>query len=168
MKIACGFDHAGYPLKAELLEIVREAGHEPIDVGTDSTDPIDYPEIALAVGRTVASGEAERGVLVCGSGAGVSVAAGKLPGIKAATVHDEYTAHQAVEHDDLNVICLGARVVGSELAGEIVRTYLGAVFSGVERHRRRVAKVEALERDGLNADLGPITADDGPPAGAPG
>jgi ribose 5-phosphate isomerase B len=168
VKVACGFDHAGYPLKQEVLEIVREAGHEPLDLGTDSTEPVDYPEIALAVGRAIASGEAERGVLVCGSGAGVSIAAGKLPGIKAATVHDEYTAHQGVEHDDLNVICLGARVIGSELAGEIIERYLGATFSGAERHRRRVAKSEALERDGLDAALDAITADDGPPPGAGG
>jgi ribose 5-phosphate isomerase B len=153
MRIACGFDHAGFPLKDEVLDAVREAGHEPVDLGTDSTDPVDYPDIALAVGRAIAGGEAERGVLVCGSGAGVSVAAGKLNGIKAATVHDEYTAHQGVEHDDLNVICLGARVIGPELAREIVATYAGASFSGEERHRRRVAKLELLERDGLNAEL---------------
>jgi ribose 5-phosphate isomerase B len=154
MRIACGFDHAGFPLKDEVLDAVTGTGHEPVDVGTWSTDPVDYPDIALAVGRAIATGDAERGVLVCGSGAGVSVAAGKLPGIKAATVHDEYTAHQGVEHDDLNVICLGARVIGPELAREIVATYAGAAFSGEERHRRRVAKLELLERDGLEAELG--------------
>src|SRR5690242_1467101 len=119
MRIACGFDHAGFPLKDEVLDAVRAAGHEPGDLGTDTSAAADSPDIALAVGRASAGGEGERGVLVCGSGAGVSAAAGKLKGIKAATVHDEYTAHQGVEHDDLNVICLGARVIGPELAREI-------------------------------------------------
>lgn len=154
MRVACGFDHAGFPLKEEVLEIVREAGHEPLDLGTDSTEPVDYPDKALEVARAVASGEAERGVIVCGSGAGVSVAANKAPGIRAATVHDTYTAHQGVEHDDLNVLCMGARVIGAELAGEIARAFLAAEFSGAERHRRRLAKVNEIERDGLDAALG--------------
>lgn len=157
MRIACGFDHAGFPLKDEVLDAVSGAGHEPVDLGTWSTEPVDYPDVALTVGRAIAAGEAERGVLVCGSGAGVSVAAGKLPGIRAATVHDEYTAHQGVEHDNLNVICLGARVIGAELAREIVATYAAASFSNEERHRRRVAKLELLERDGLEAELGALS-----------
>ena len=153
MRIACGFDHAGFPLKREVLRIVEEEGHEPLDLGTDSPDPVDYPDKALAVARAVAWDDAERGVIVCGSGAGVSVAANKAPGIRAATVHDTYTAHQGVEHDDMNVLCLGARVIGSELAGEVVRAFLRARFSGEERHRRRLAKVDAIERDGLEAEL---------------
>ncbi len=153
MTIACGFDHAGFPLKQRVIAVLEDAGHRVIDLGTDSTEPVDYPDKALAVARAVGAGEAERGVIVCGSGAGVSVAASKLPGIRAATVHDTYTAHQAVEHDDLNVLCLGGRVVGEELAAEIVRAFAGACFSAEERHRRRLAKVAALERDGLEAQL---------------
>ncbi len=155
MTIACGFDHAGFPLKQRVLAVLEDAGHRVIDLGTDSTEPVDYPDKALAVARAVAAGEAERGVIVCGSGAGVSVAASKLPGIRAATVHDTYTAHQAVEHDDLNVLCLGGRVVGEEVAAETVRAFADASFSGEERHRRRLAKVAALERDGLEAQLDP-------------
>ncbi len=153
MTIACGFDHAGFPLKAAILAVLREAGHDPLDLGTDSTEPIDYPDKALAVARAVVAGDADRGVIVCGSGAGVSVAATKVPGIRAATVHDTYTAHQGVEHDDLNVLCLGARVVGAALAAEIVLAYAGAAFSGDERHRRRLDKVDAIERDGLAASF---------------
>lgn len=153
MRIACGFDHAGFPLKESILELLAKEGHEPLDLGTDSTEPVDYPDKALVVARAVLAGEAERGVIVCGSGAGVSVAASKVPGIRAATVHDSYTAHQAVEHDDLNVLCLGARVVGPALAGEIVRAYVRASFTGEERHRRRLAKIDAMERDGAGASL---------------
>jgi ribose 5-phosphate isomerase B len=149
--IACGFDHAGFPLKGAILDALRGADHEPLDLGTDSTEPIDYPDKALAVARAVVAGDAERGVIVCGSGAGVSVAATKVPGIRAATVHDTYTAHQGVEHDDLNVLCLGARVVGPALASEIVIAYAGARFSGEERHRRRLGKIDAIEREGLAA-----------------
>jgi ribose 5-phosphate isomerase B len=156
MRVACGFDHAGFPLKQEVLKIVEAEGHEPIDLGTDSPEPVDYPDKALAVARAVAGGEAERGVIVCGSGAGVSVAASKAPGIRAATIHDTYTAHQGVEHDDLNVLCLGARVIGTELAGEVVRAFLGARFSGEERHRRRLEKVLAIEHDGLEASLSDV------------
>lgn len=148
MRIACGFDHAGFPLKEDVLRVVREQGHEPIDLGTNSTDPVDYPDVALTVGRAVLDGAAERGILVCGSGAGVAVAAAKIDGIRAATLHDTYTAHQAVEHDDVNVLCLGARVVGAELAADILRAYVGATFSGDERHVRRVGKIAAIERTG--------------------
>jgi ribose 5-phosphate isomerase B len=140
MRIAVGFDHAGVPLREAVLDALAQAGHEPLDAGTFE----DYPLAALAVGRALAAG-AERGVLVCGSGAGVAVAASKLPGVRAATVHDTYTAHQCVEHDDLTVLCLGARVIGPELARELVRTFADARFSGDERHRRRLAQVAALE-----------------------
>jgi len=149
VRIACAFDHAGVPLRGETLEVLAEAGHDLIDLGTDSTEPVDYPDMALAVARAVLSGSAERGVLVCGSGAGVAVAASKVPGIRAATCHDTYTAHQAVEHDDVNVLCLGARVVGGALAADILRAFTAARYSGEERHRRRLAKVDAIERGEL-------------------
>jgi ribose 5-phosphate isomerase B len=148
MIVACGFDHAGFPFRARLLELVEAEGHEPLDLGTDSTQPIDYPDKALEVGRAVVSGAAERGILVCGSGAGVSVAACKIHGIRAATIHDSYTAHQAVEHDGVNVVCLGARVIGEELAAEIVARFLAASISDEERHVRRRAKIDELERTG--------------------
>jgi ribose 5-phosphate isomerase B len=146
--VAIGFDHAGVPLRQRLLSEIMEAGHQVLDLGTDRPDPIDYPDKALEVGRAVISGQAERGVLVCGSGAGVSVAACKIRGIRAATIHDTYTAHQAVEHDDVNVLCLGGRVVGSELAAEIVGAFLGATLSYEERHVRRRAKLDEIERTG--------------------
>jgi ribose 5-phosphate isomerase B len=146
--VACGFDHAGFPLRAMLLATVEQAGHEVLDLGTDSPAPVDYPDKALAVGQAVVGGHAERGIIVCGSGAGVSVAACKVKGIRAATVHDTYTAHQCVEHDDVNVICMGGRVIGSEVAREIAIAFLGAAFSGAERHVRRLAKVAEIERTG--------------------
>ncbi|HZO60377.1 MAG TPA: ribose 5-phosphate isomerase B [Solirubrobacterales bacterium] len=146
MRIACGFDHAGFPLKDVVLETLRGGGHDVLDLGTDSSQPVDYPDVAVDVGEAVRGGRAERGVLVCGSGAGVAVAANKMVGIRAATVTDTYTAHQAVEHDDVNVLCLGARVVGPALAADILRAYASAEFSGEERHRRRVDKVNAIER----------------------
>jgi len=146
MRIACGFDHAGFPLKQTIIDTLEQAGHEVLDLGTDSTEPVDYPDVALAVAAALTSGKAERGVLICGSGAGVAVAASKVPGVRAAVMHDNYTAHQAVEHDDVNVLCLGARVVGPELAAETLRTFASAVFSGEERHRRRVEKIAAIER----------------------
>jgi len=148
MIVACGFDHAGVPLRERLLAQIRADGHEVLDLGTDTTEPIDYPDKALEVGRAVVSGEAERGVIVCGSGAGVSVAACKIRGIRAATIHDTYTAHQAVEHDGVNVLCLGGRVIGAELAAEVVTAFLGAQISDEERHVRRRAKVEEIERTG--------------------
>jgi ribose 5-phosphate isomerase B len=152
MIIAIGFDHAGVPLRARLLPLIEAAGHEVLDLGTDRIDPIDYPDKALEVGRAVVDGRAARGIIVCGSGAGVSVAACKIHGIRAATVHDTYTAHQAVEHDNLNVLCLGGRVIGTELAAEIITTYLAAEFSGAERHVRRLAKIDEIERTGGAAD----------------
>jgi ribose 5-phosphate isomerase B len=149
MRIACAFDHAGFPLKPMVLETVSALGHEAIDLGTDSTDPVDYPDTARAGAEAVRSGEADRGVVVCGSGAGVAVAACKFPGIRATCAHDTYTAHQCVEHDDVNVLCLGARVIGPALAADVIRAYLGAEFSGEERHVRRLGKIEAIEREFL-------------------
>lgn len=148
MIVACGFDHAGVPLRARLLDEITSLGHEVLDLGTDRTDPIDYPVKALEVGRAVVSGQAERGVIVCGSGAGVSVAAGKIRGIRAATIHDTYTAHQGVEHDAVNVLCLGGRVIGEEVAAEIVIAFLNAVVSQDQRHVRRRAEVAEIERTG--------------------
>jgi ribose 5-phosphate isomerase B len=148
MIVACGFDHAGYVLRDRLLGVIVADGHEILDFGTDRPDPIDYADKALEVGRAVASGQAERGIIVCGSGAGVSVAACKIHGVRAATIHDTYTAHQGVEHDDVNVLCLGGRVVGVEVAAQIVLTFLQAKVSGEERHVRRRAKVDEIERTG--------------------
>ena len=145
MRIACAFDHAGFPLKQMVLETLQAAGHETIDLGTDSTAPVDYPDKARDAATAVLDGEAERAVIVCGSGAGVSVAACKFPGIRATTAHDTYTAHQAVEHDDVNVLCLGARVIGPALAAEIVAAFSLAEFSGEERHVRRLGKIKAIE-----------------------
>jgi ribose 5-phosphate isomerase B len=146
MRIACGFDHAGFPLKEMVLDTLRSGGHEVLDLGTNSTEPVDYPDIAVRVGEAVRDGRAERGVLVCGSGAGVAVAATKMVGIRAATAEDTYTAHQSVEHDDVNVLCMGARVTGPELAIEILRAFAAASFTGEERHRRRLEKVKEIER----------------------
>jgi ribose 5-phosphate isomerase B len=148
MIVACGFDHAGVPLRARLLDAIARAGHEVLDLGTSSTEPIDYPDKALEVGHAVVQGRAERGIIVCGSGAGVSVAACKIQGIRAATIHDHYTAHQAVEHDGVNVLCLGGRVIGEEVAAEIVTAFLEAAISDEERHVRRRAKVDEIERTG--------------------
>ena len=128
-----------------MIAAVEAGGHEAIDFGLHSTEPVDYPDVAEKVSRAVSQGLADRGVIVCGSGAGVSVAANKHNGIRAATIHDEYTAHQAVEHDDVNVLCLGARVIGEELARELVARFLAATFTGEERHVRRLAKVQKIE-----------------------
>jgi len=146
--VACGFDHAGFRLRDRLITAIEADGHQVLDLGTHSADPIDYADKALEVGRAVLSGQAERGILVCGSGAGVSVAACKIDGIRAATIHDTYTAHQAVEHDGVNVLCLGGRVIGQEVAAEIATVFLGAVVSHEERHVRRRAKVDAIEQSG--------------------
>jgi RpiB/LacA/LacB family sugar-phosphate isomerase len=145
MRIVVGSDHAGYILKQEVGEALRQAGHEVLDVGTSSTAPVDYPDSAEAVGKAVMDGRAERGVLICGSGVGASVAASKLPGIRAAVCHDTYSAHQGVEHDDMNVLVLGGRIIGPALAMELVRAFVAARFTGEERHVRRLAKVKALE-----------------------
>jgi ribose 5-phosphate isomerase B len=169
MRIACGFDHAGVPLRDEALGVLTAAGHEVLDLGTDSLEPVDYPDVALAVARAVLSGSAERGVLVCGSGAGVAVAASKVPGIRAATCHDTYTAHQAVEHDDVNVLCLGARVVGPELAADILRAFAAASYSGEERHQRRLAKITAIERGAVEVPTeGAVAREGGTGAGPVG
>ncbi len=146
MRIAVAADHAGYPLKARVLEVVRGHGHDAIDLGTHSTEPVDYPDIAAALGVAIQDGLADRGVLLCGSGVGAAVAACKLRGIRAAVCHDTYSAHQGVEHDDLNVLALGARIIGPELVTELVTAYLGASFTHEERHVRRLAKIAALER----------------------
>jgi ribose 5-phosphate isomerase B len=155
MIVACGFDHAGFLLRGRLLTLIEALGHEVLDLGTATPEPIDYPDKALAVGLAVVSGEAERGILVCGSGAGVSVAACKIPGVQAATVHDTYTAHQGVEHDGVNVLCLGSRVIGVEVAVEIVTAFLLAEVSYEDRHVRRRAKVREIEQAGgiENPDL---------------
>jgi len=145
MRIALAADHAGFPLKRELAEALRRDGHDVIDLGTDSTAPVDYPDSAAAVAGALREGRADRGVIVCGSGAGVSIAANKFPGIRAAVCHDTYTARQAVEHDDMNVLCLGARVIGPALARDLTTAFVGAAFSGEERHRRRLDKILAIE-----------------------
>jgi RpiB/LacA/LacB family sugar-phosphate isomerase len=146
MRVAIGSDHAGFELKQALAPYLKELGHEVLDLGTDSTVPVDYPDFAEAIGLAVRDGRAQRGVLICGSGVGASVAANKIPGIRAGLTHDTYSAHQGVEHDDMNVIVLGARVIGSEMARELVRTFLSAQFTGEERHQRRLDKIKAIER----------------------
>ncbi len=153
MKVAVGCDHAGYLLKEDVLRAVRAAGHEPLDLGTYSTDPVDYPDFAEKVGRAVQQGEAWRGIIICGSGVGAAVAANKMRGVRAGICHDTYSAHQSVEHDDVNVLALGSRVIGPALAAEVVVAFLGAVFSGEARHRRRLRKVLALEAGGSTADV---------------
>jgi RpiB/LacA/LacB family sugar-phosphate isomerase len=147
MKIAIGADHAGFPLKQAVIKLVAAAGHTVLDLGTFDAQPVDYPDYALAVGRAIQEGRADRGILLCGSGVGVSVAANKLRGIRAGVCHDTYSAHQAVEHDNLNVLCLGSRIIGPALAEEIIRAFLNARFSDAERHIRRVGKIAALESD---------------------
>jgi ribose 5-phosphate isomerase B len=147
MRVAAAFDHRGVKLRERVLEEIVRAGHEPVDLGTDSAEPkIDYPDKAREVGEAIRSGQAERGVLVCGSGVGASIAACKLAGIRAATCHDTYSAHQGVEHDDMNVLSIGSEVVGAELAGELVRTFLAARFDGGERFVRRLEKIEEMEK----------------------
>jgi ribose 5-phosphate isomerase B len=145
MRVAIGTDHAGFPLKAEIVAELERLGHQVVDKGTFDAAPVDYPDYAEAVARSVVSGEAERGVILCGSGVGASVAANKVPGVRAAVCHDTYSGHQGVEHDDMNVLALGARVIGSELALEVVRAFVGARFSGEERHLRRLNKVLRIE-----------------------
>jgi RpiB/LacA/LacB family sugar-phosphate isomerase len=146
MRIALGADHAGFSLKEELVQDLRRQGHEVVDLGTSSCDPVDYPDFAEAVALAVVQGRAERGIVLCGSGVGACVAANKVAGVRAGLCHDTYSAHQGVEHDDVNVLVLGARIVGSALAHELVRAFLGARFSHDERHERRLAKVRAIEQ----------------------
>jgi ribose 5-phosphate isomerase B len=150
MRVAVACDHAGYPIKAVVLSVVSAAGHQPLDLGTDSTESVDYPDVVEKLGQAIQHGKAQRGVLICGSGVGASIAANKMQGIYAAICHDTYSAHQGVEHDDMNVLCLGGRIVGPEVVKELVSAFLQARFigddPGEERHARRVAKVRTIER----------------------
>ena len=149
MRIAVACDHAGFPLKQTVIELVRKAGCETLDLGTDSVEAVDYPDYAEKLGRVIQSGQADRGILLCGSGVGACIAANKMRGIYACVCHDTYSAHQGVEHDDMNVLCIGTRVVGPKLVAEIVKAYLEARFvgndPGQERHARRVNKIRKLE-----------------------
>ena len=151
MKVAVGFDHAGFPLKQTVLDAVRAAGHEPIDLGTNSVEPVDYPDYSEKVGRAIQAGDAERGVLVCGSGVGACIAANKMKGVYASICHDTYSAAQGVLHDDMNVLCLGGRVIGPELAKALIPAFLNARYQGNEpggeRLARRVAKIHKLENE---------------------
>ena len=148
MRVAVAFDHRGVKLRERLLEVVAALGHEAVDLGTDKPEPrIDYPDKAREIGESIRSGEAERAVFVCGSGVGASVAANKLPGIRAAICHDIYSAHQGVEHDDMNVLCLGSEVIGAALAADLTRAFLAARFDGAERYVRRLEKIEEMERE---------------------
>jgi len=145
MKLAIGGDHAGWQLKDELAKILKDLGNEVQDLGTNGPAAVDYPDFAAAVGRAVSSGAAERGIVICGSGVGASIAANKLPGVRAGLCHDTYSARQGVEHDDMNVLVLGSRIIGIELARELVKAFLSGRFTGEERHVRRLDKVKALE-----------------------
>jgi ribose 5-phosphate isomerase B len=146
MKVAICSDHAGFWLKQQLLPTLKSDGHEIIDLGTDSEDPVDYPDYALRVGLLVANHDAERGIFICGSGVGGCIVVNKIPGVRSAICHDTYSAHQGVEHDDMNILCLGSRVIGKELAVELSRAFLNAEFSNEERHKRRLEKAKAIER----------------------
>jgi ribose 5-phosphate isomerase B len=147
VKVAVAFDHRGVKLRERILEELVRGGHEPVDLGTDRPQPkIDYPDKAKELGEAILSGRAERGLLVCGSGVGASIAACKIPGIRAAICHDTYSAHQGVEHDDMNVLCIGSGVVGADLAGELLHAFLGARFDGGDRYVRRLAKIEEMEK----------------------
>ena len=145
MKITLGSDHAGFALKKVLMDYLKQCGHQLIDVGANSTQPVDYPDFAEALALSLLRGDSERGILICGSGVGASVAANKIPGIRAGICHDGYSAHQGVEHDDMNVLVLGARVIGVALAQELVDAYLNAAFTHEDRHMRRLNKVKAIE-----------------------
>jgi RpiB/LacA/LacB family sugar-phosphate isomerase len=148
MRVVVGADHRGYELKDEIAAALKRDGHEVLDVGTNSADSVDYPDYARAVGEAIVDGRAERGIIVCGSGVGAGIAANKMRGVRAALCHDTYSARQGVEHDDMNVLCLGARVVGDALAMELVKAFLTARFKGEERLRRRLDKVAEMEREG--------------------
>jgi ribose 5-phosphate isomerase B len=151
MRVAVAFDHRGVKLRETILAELAALRHEAVDLGVDTPEPkVDYPDLARTIGSAVTAGDAERGILVCGSGVGASIAAAKLRGVRAAVCHDTYSAHQGVEHDDMNVLCLGSEIVGAELAAELVRAFLGARFDGGERYVRRLEKVEAIEKEGLN------------------
>ena len=148
MRIVVGADHRGYEMKDQIAANLKQAGHEVLDVGTHNADSVDYPDYARAIGQALTDGRAERGVLVCGSGVGASIAANKIRGVRAAICHDTYSARQGVEHDDMNVLCLGSGVIDFNLALELVRAYLDARLSGEERYRRRLEKVAEMERQG--------------------
>ena len=150
MRVGIGSDHAGYRAKEAAKAFIEELGHEVKDFGTDDESSVDYPDYARAVGGALANGEIERGIIFCGSGVGVSVAANKIPGVRAAICHDTYSARQGVEHDDMNILCIGARVIGSELIEAVVESFLGAEFSGVDRHVRRLNKMKQIEADALD------------------
>jgi ribose 5-phosphate isomerase B len=151
MRVAVAFDHRGVKLRERVLEEVQRLGHEPVDLGTDQAEPlIDYPDKAREVGEAIRSGRAERAILVCGSGVGAAIAACKLPGVRAAICHDTYSARQGVQHDDMNVLCIGSGIVGGDLTAELIAAFLAAEFDGAERYRRRLEKIEAMEREGLN------------------
>lgn len=145
MRVAVGCDHAGFPLKGHVVESVEAAGHTVVDCGTHSTEPVDYPDSASSVAAAILEGGAQRGILICGSGVGAAVAANKITGIRAGLCHDVYSAHQGVEHDNVNVLCLGGRILGPALVPELVEAFLRAKFTGEERHLRRLAKIQALE-----------------------
>ncbi len=147
MQIAVAADHAGFPLKQRVLELVEKLGHQAIDLGTDSTRSVDYPDYAQAIANAIHEKSADRGILLCGSGVGACVAANKFRGIRAGTCHDTFSAHQSVEDDDANVLCLGARIIGPELVAELVPAFLNARFSGAERHVRRLRKISEFEND---------------------
>ena len=147
VKVAVGADHAGFPLKETIKKVLTDEGCEVLDLGTNSTDPVDYPDFALAVGKAILEGRAERGVILCGSGVGASVAANNVPGVRAGLCHDTFSAHQGVEDDDMNVLCMGARVIGSSLAVEVLRTWLHARYTHAERHERRKEKVCNIEKE---------------------
>jgi ribose 5-phosphate isomerase B len=150
MRVAVAFDHRGVKLRDRVIEEVQRLGHEPVDLGTDAPEPmVDYPDKAREIGAALRAGDAERAVFVCGSGVGAAIAACKLGGVRAAICHDTYSAHQGVEHDDMNVLCIGSGVVGADMAAELVRAFLGAEFDGGERYRRRLEKIEAMEREAL-------------------
>jgi ribose 5-phosphate isomerase B len=152
MIIAVACDHAGFPLKDEVMRVITESGHQVVNLGTDSTVPVDYPDFAAKLGKAILDGTAERGILICGSGIGACIAANKIKGIYAGLCHDVYSARQGVEHDNMNVLCLGARIIGPALVPELVRAFLGANFSTEERHRRRFEKVRSLERNQIIND----------------
>ena len=145
MKIALGSDHAGFELKESVKALLSKEKHEVLDLGTHNTDPVDYPDFAEAVGLAVRDAKANRGILVCGSGVGASVAANKIPGVRAGLCHDHYSAHQGVEHDDMNVLVLGGRVIGESVALELVRAFLNAQYTKEDRHQRRLEKVKSIE-----------------------
>ncbi len=149
MRIAVGADHGGYRLKIQIVEFLKKLGHEVNDRGTHSEEPADYPDYARAISQEIMLKQADRAVLICGSGVGACIAANKFPGMRAAICHDTFSAHQGVEDDNVNILCLGARVVGDELAKDIVKVWLSASFSGAERHRRRLSKVEEIEKEFL-------------------